>query len=257
MDLPALFVAKKFLSVVLLPPLMPWLCLLIGLGVMRARRRLGRILILLGFGFAWLFSTRGPVDWLARPLEDMPPVGAEALRHAQAIVILGAGQRRWLPEYGGPTPNWLGLERLRYGARLAKQSGLPVLVTGGAPTGEVAEASAMARVLVEDFGVPVRWIEDRALDTAGNARQSADILLPQGFRRIVLVTHAAHMRRARHEFAAVGFEVVPAPMGYLSGQGAEGEVFDFLPSPAAAYAGWIVSHEWLGLLAQRIRFLLY
>ena len=50
---------------------------------------------------------------------------------AEAIVILGGGTRRNAPEYGGDTLGRLTLERVRYGAQVAKLTALPVLVTGG------------------------------------------------------------------------------------------------------------------------------
>ena len=46
-------------------------------------------------------------------------------------MILGGGLRRSAPEYGGDTLGRLTLERLRYGAMLAKRTGLPVMVSGG------------------------------------------------------------------------------------------------------------------------------
>src|SRR5262244_1611013 len=58
------------------------------------------------------------------------PIDAERLKLAQAIVILGGGLRIDAPEYGGDTLGRLTLERTRYGARLARQSGLPVMVLG-------------------------------------------------------------------------------------------------------------------------------
>jgi uncharacterized SAM-binding protein YcdF (DUF218 family) len=78
---------------------------------------------------------------------------------AQAIVILGGGVRHEALEYGGHTLGRLTLERTRYGARVAKQTGLPVLVSGGAPSGGIAEAEVMRAALAEEFGVPVRWVE--------------------------------------------------------------------------------------------------
>ena len=38
-----------------------------------------------------------------------------------------------------------------------------------------------------------------------------------GVRRILLVTHAMHMKRARDAFEAAGLEVVPAPTAWLGG----------------------------------------
>lgn len=251
---------KKLLSALALPPLMPLLCIVAGLLLAKRRPRLGRGLAWFGLALIWLTCTPAFLDLLTRPLEDVPLLRAEDLAHGEAIVILGAGVRRHASEFGdGAAPNRLALERLRYGAKLARENGLPVLVSGGAPRGKVAEAPVLAASLRADFGITPRWIEDASLDTTDNARFSAALLKRAGIRRIVLVTHAAHMRRSVGEFAAQGLEVIPAPTGHLVDRQPDeasfglADVFDYLPSASAAYAGWIAIHEWAGILVQQIR----
>ena len=78
----------------------------------------------------------------------------------------------------------------------------------------------MADSLRDDFGVTVRWQEGRSRTTWENAQFSAQVLLPQGIKRVVLVTHAGHMPRAVWSFRKAGFEVVPAPVGFLGGDNA-------------------------------------
>ncbi len=247
-----LFWVKKLVAVVVLPPLGP--LLLIGLGLLVAvrRRRAGLALAWTGLVLALLLATPASVGWLLRGLETAAPVSAEAARSAHAIVILGGGKRRNAPEYGGETVNRLSLERLRYGAHLARETGLPLLVTGGAPTGDTPEAELMQAVLEIDFGIPVRWVETASLDTRQNARRSAELLHPAGVQRILLVTHAAHMPRAQAEFEAQGLEVIPAPTAWLGGAGGSEQVLAALPGPTSAYAGWYAAHEWLGNLAYRL-----
>lgn len=248
-----LFLLKKLLSVLVLPPLMPLLWVAAGLLLERRYRRLGRVMAWGGLLLALLLSMAPAVKLLTAPLEDIPLLQPADVAQAQAIVILAGGGRRDMPEYGGPTPNRLTLERLRYGARLARSSKLPVLLSGGAPEGHISEASLMAEVLVEDFGVTPRWLEENSLDTAGNAYFTAALLKPHKIRRVVLVTHAAHMRRAMAEFRSQGVEVVPAPTGFLV-DGSSGEEFwDFLPGANAAFAGWYALHEWVGILVQKPR----
>lgn len=247
-SLPLTFLLKKFLSTLLLPPLLPLLCIAVGLLLLRRRPRLGRTLAWGGLLAAWLLSTPAFVRLLTTPLENVPVLQAQDLARGEAIVILGAGANRYMPEYGRSGPTRLALERLRYGARLARDSGLPVLVSG--------EAGPMADALETDFSVAPRWRESGSLDTADNARRSAAILGQAGVRRIVLVTHAAHMRRAKAEFGLHGFEVIPAPTAYLSVQDrtkTDLEYLDYLPGPSAAFAAWYALHEWAGLLVIRIR----
>lgn len=248
-----LFLLKKLLAVVLLPPLLPLLFIVAGLLCYRRQPSVGKTLAWGGILLSLLLMTPAGVDLLSSPLERVPVLHKADLSRGQAIVILGGGQRLNMPEYGGSAPNRITLERLRYGARLARQSGLPVLVSGGAAPGKVGEAVSMARSLREDFHIEPRWQEAQSLDTKDNAGFSAAILRAAGIQRIVLVTHAAHMRRAMNEFAAQGLEVIPAPTAFFTG-GSEGtEFIDFLPSSTAAYAGWYTLHEWLGLLGQWVR----
>lgn len=250
MDLPLiLFWLKKLTAILILPPLGPLLLIAAGLAVLGNRPRVGRVLAWGGLALTVLLATPASVGLLLANLERTPVASPEAVRRAQAIVILGGGQRRHAPEYGGASVNRLSLERVRYGAHLARRSGLPILVTGGNPTGETPEALLMKDALEQDFGLKARWTESASRDTRENARHSAAILKEAGVGRILLVTHAAHMLRAEAEFRAAGLEVIPAPTGWLGGPGGNEEVLDFVPSANSAYAGWFATHEWLGRAA--------
>lgn len=248
------FFLKKLIGALLKPPILPLLLIAAGLLLARRRPRSGQVLAWTGLALALFLSTPMTVNLLVRPLEDVPLLVLGRLAEAQAIVILAGGQRAFMPEYGGPTPNRFTLERLRYGARLVRLSHLPLLMAGGNPTARLAESRAMDAAMRQDFGIAAKWLETRSLDTAENARYSAPMLREAGVRRIVLVTHAVHMRRSINEFRAEGFEVIPAPTAFLSDSTAGEEFFDFLPSMTAAYAGWYATHEWLGLAAQWLRF---
>lgn len=143
-------------------------------------------------------------------------VKASLAQRADAIVVLGSGRERGDPAWGADQPTGVGLERQRYAARLAKASGLPVLTTGGLHYGTPpSEAQLMAVSMEQDFGVAVRWKEERSRTTWENAQMSAEILLPQGIKRVVVVTQAWHMPRSVWSFEKAGFSVVPAPVGFL------------------------------------------
>ena len=96
-------------------------------------------------------------------------------------MILGGGTRRDAPEYGGDTLGQLTLERVRYGARVARLTGLPVLVTGGSVLGGETEAKLMQESLRAEVAVDVKWAEDRSRTTHENAILSAAILRRYGF----------------------------------------------------------------------------
>lgn len=248
MELPLIaFWAKKIVALLILPPAGP--LLLIGLGLLRARLR---PLAWAGWLYALAVSMPITVNWLAARLESAPPISADALAQVQAIVVLGAGVRDYAPEYGHPTVSRLALERLRYGARLARAAGRPLLLAGGAPEGRMPEALMMREAMETDFGVAVRWVEAQSLDTRDNATHSAQILRAAGVERIALVTHAAHMPRAQAAFEAAGLQVTPAPTAWLSNPDPEISFSDFVPNAGSAYAGWFAVHEAIGALAYRL-----
>ncbi|MBP6802394.1 MAG: YdcF family protein, partial [Zoogloea sp.] len=191
-----LFWLKKLTAVMLLPPVLPLIPIVIGLLLVRSRPRLGKLLAWSGVVINLLLITPFSVSWLVSQVEYPQTLDEAAARGAQAIVVLGAGRRTHAPEFGGETVNRLALERLRYAAKLARSSGLPLLVSGGAPHGDTAEALLMQRVLAEDYGVRARWVESASRDTRENADFSAVHLEAAGVRRVLLVTHAMHMKRA-------------------------------------------------------------
>lgn len=211
---------RYFIKQLLLPPGILLLLLLLAWYLRRSRPRLAGLCFVLGFGSFWLMSLPIVVQWGAELLEREPPLArgewATLGLRADAIVVLGSGRERGDPAWGADQPTGVGLERQRYAARLAKASGLPILTSGGLHYGTPpSEAQLMADSLRDDFGVAVRWQEGRSRTTWENAQLSAEVLLPEGVKRVVLVTQAWHMPRAVWSFRKAGFEVVPAPVGFL------------------------------------------
>ena len=179
-------------------------------------------------------------------LDDKPPV-------ADAIVILSGGTYFRAPEYGGKdTVSGFVLERLRYGVKLQREVGKPILVTGGKPLGgSTAEALLMKSVLEQDFHVPVHWVEIDSNNTYESALNSFQTLQHAGINRIYLVTHAWHMPRAAEIFRQVGFEVIEAPMAFSTRY--EINLLAFLPRAESLQDSKIVVHELIGLLWYQLK----
>lgn len=247
------FYAVKALAALLKPPGL-FAVLLLACAVAAARARPARVLSGIGLAGAALLlalSSGRVADVLLDSLSHYPPLNAQALDTAQAIVILGAGAQYDLQDYGGGTVSPLALERLRYGARLARQSGLPVLVTDGALAGRTAGAVYMAQGLRE-WDVSARWVEDRALTTYDNARYARDMLAAEGIDRVVLVSHAWHLPRAVAAFRHVGFTVLPAPT--LVPARTRFDALDWLPDVRALARSSLALHEYLGRAWYRLRY---
>jgi uncharacterized SAM-binding protein YcdF (DUF218 family) len=212
----ALLLLRETVRDLVLPPAGPLLVLLAGLWLLKSRPRLGRAVALAGVLSLWLLATPVIADQLQHLAERYPPLSLTPAPAADAIVILSGSARTDAPEYGTDAPNPETLERMAYGAYLAHQTRLPVLVSGGTLYEPRPIAAAMAQFLERDLNTPVRWVEGRAHDTHENALFSAALLKSAGAHRIILVTSGMHMARSVEEFRAVGFEVVPAPVHLLA-----------------------------------------
>ena len=231
---------KTLLKSVLLAPAGPLLLAIVGALMIRRRPLLARICLICGLGSLWLLSTPVVCDAVAGLAEHYPALDLRNAAGSQAIVVLGGGGlRAFAPEYGGPAAEPVLLERLGYGAYLARKTGLPILLTGYR-----IEADAMRATLLRNFDIDARWVDDEASDTFENASNSVRLLKADGIHRIVLVTHAAHMRRSVHEFAAAGIEVVAAPVGMLAER--DRGVSRYLPNSAALMRGSAAIYELLG-----------
>ena len=112
----------------------------------------------------------------------------------------------------------------------------------------------MRDVLVDELGVPVRWLEETSRNTAENARYSAEILARENVAGIILVTHAAHMPRAVQAFEGQGLQVYAAPTAYRSGGGGRAGLLDWLPSADALQRSRAGLHELLGRVWYSIRY---
>ena len=232
---------KALLKALVLPPTGPLLLAAAGLWMSGRTPRAGRIVAWTGIMLLLALSSPPVAFLLLRLVDTSPPLDVQRARSAQAIVILGGGVRRQAAEYGGDTLGHLTLERVRYGAHVARRIGLPVLVTGGSVFGGEPEAKLMQAALEREFDVRVRWAEIRSRNTHENAVRSAEILHAEHISRIVLVAHSFDIPRARAEFAAQGIEAIPAPTGIPSWE--FDTPLDVLPNLAALQTSYFALYE--------------
>jgi len=241
---------KALIKALVLPPTGLLLMAALGLGIQARHARIGRFLTAAGVTLLLVISMPVVADFLTGFVDTSPPLDLARARQAQAIVILGGGVRRNAPEYGGDTLAALTLERVRYGARVARLTGLPVLVSGGSVLGGEPEAVLMRSALESEFGVPVRWVESRSRTTHENAVLSATMLHAEGIDRVILVAHGFDMRRATAEFAAEGMETIGAPTGKRGPT--EYDLLDYVPSMAGLQGSYRATYE---ILANLVRVL--
>ncbi len=242
------------LSAFLLPPLSLVLMGALGWRLQARYLWLGRTLLGAAVFLLLALATSAGSGLIIAPLERPFLVVADPKQSAaQAIVVLGGGRSFAAPEdQGRDQPSSVSLVRLKHAARLQRMTGLPLLVSGGAPDdGGESEASVMQRSLQEDFKVPVRWIESRSENTFQNARYAALELKQAGVQRILLVTDALHMARAQTAFVSAGLEVVPAPTAFKQTHALMPA--DFIPKGSAFANSHYALHEWIGQWWYRLR----
>lgn len=243
----------NLIAVFLMPPLSLLLLLALGIVLLYRRHRFAKPLILGTFTLLWIFSTPYFAEGALHLLEEQTTALDSTRENADAIVILGGGTYFRAPEYGGQdTIGGATLERLRYGAKLQRETGKPVLVTGGKPLGNsLSEAQQMRATLEQEFRVPVRWTEDTSDNTYENAHHSFRILQQEGIRKIYLVTHGWHMPRSADIFRRAGFEIAEAPTAFTTRY--QTDLLTFLPSADALHKSKLFMHEVIGLLWYRLK----
>lgn len=223
------------------------------------RNRVALWLSVVGLVLALALSLEPVAGLLLRPLEDRyAPVsleeGLDALpEDVSHIVLLGGGSVPGAPEAPGGSLSPDALKRAVYAHRWHMQTGVPLLVTGGAPPGleDALSEAEITRDLMLSLGATEDQfiLESRSRDTWENALYSDELISNA---TILLVTSAYHMPRAVRSFAAFGFTVVPAPTDYKVNRTGF-TLQSFLPSLESFRESAIAVHEYLGLLYYRFR----
>lgn len=232
-----------------LPPVvLILLCLAGGVLAWRGSRRAGAWVALAALALL-LLATPFVASLLMFSLERELSAWPQPALPPAAIIVLGAEVTH---DRDGLRVGPLTLERVRAGAALHRRTGLPLLVTGGVLSpGDQPIAALMARSLEQDFGTPARWIEDRAIDTRGNAAFSTAMLRADGIGSAYVVSQAWHLPRALDAFARQGLAVVAAPIALAGPPGLAPH--DFLPRPDHLTESWLALREWTGRLVYALR----
>lgn len=224
--------------------------LMLTWGLWRTRYGKGKLIILFSIIGLYLLSISAVSNYLLMQVESIPPLNISEVNtyKAEAIVVLGGGIKPRALEYARKdTVSVAALTRIRYAAYLSKQTGLPIITTGGnrvkifAPEAEVAQ-----RALIEEFGVPVLDIDNQSLSTLENARMVKKIMDKHGIKRVFVVTHAYHMPRALSVFQQTGIDAVPAATEYNWIRMDRLGLISFIPNAGSLLESSRAIHEYIG-----------
>lgn len=207
-----MFLISKLLPLLVLPLGLSFALLLLGL----LRRR--RWPVITALSVLWVFSTPLTAQALWRWLEwPWQPLRPASLPRADVIVVLGGG--RQAAPGSLRRSEWIDADRFFGGLDLLRSGRAPrLLFTGGRlsfQAGVPSEGETLRQQAIA-LGVPAARVATTSL-VSNTAEEAAAVaaLLPAGS-RILLVTSAFHMQRARRLFEAQGLGVIPYPVDFQS-----------------------------------------
>jgi uncharacterized SAM-binding protein YcdF (DUF218 family) len=246
-----MFVLKQFLKALILPP-MPWILLLLAV-VIFWRRRWARKLFFATFCLILLLHS-GPMSYMLRyPLESRYPPMTDP-RKAEpydAIVVLTGGI---IPATGlipFPSIDESMFRRLDEAFRLYRIRAKPIIVSGGHvnPFTPPMNENDIACDFLRLWGVPTSHLiaEPNSRDTFESAVEVRKILRERGWKRYLLVTSAAHMRRSMLAFETQAPQPIPAPGDFSIGK-FQLTPLDWFPTEGAARGILFSLHEYFGLV---------
>jgi uncharacterized SAM-binding protein YcdF (DUF218 family) len=249
--------ARALIKLIVLPP--GSILLMLSLGLLLHRRRVGQSLLVAGTATLYLLSTPAVVMSLAEWVETIPPPDAARIeqRGAQAILVFMAGLRQGNPERDGADAlSALSLQRLDHAVTLHRQTGLPIVVSGGSIDGASTPLAQLGAAWLSDqAGIRPLALEPGSRDTWENAHFSKPVLRRHGIDRVLLVTHAFHMPRSLWSAQAAGIDAVAAPFAFIHGPEPyrrDLRVSDWLPRASTAEDSYLLLHEALGLAWYRM-----
>ena len=251
-----IFVAKKVAQAFLLPPGLWVLLLAIVLFNLRSVKNAPRAkwLIVIVLLLIYACSIR-PVSYsLLHPLEYAQPFPKQI--DGELVVMLGGGSIADTPDFGGSgTLGGGSSARLIAAVRAARSTDAALLITSGAVLGVPSAECDTVKRYARGMGIPADrvLIDNNAKDTQDNAVNTVALCRESGYKRIIVVTSAYHIPRARVLFeqaisrSGYNLHVTYLPAGYLSPEHYTFTWADALPeNNEGCYAAL---HEYFGLAA--------
>jgi len=224
------------------------------------------VLLVCGNGWVARYSTRHlerqyPVLGAERaPASELGITNAKPI--ADCIVVLSGGTQNQISPRPSIEVSDAG-DRVLYAAQLFHRREAPqVICSGSISAGRVAmrpAAEDIAELLVR-LGVPSADItlETRSQNTHDHAIYLEPLLREKGYKRVIVVTSAAHMPRSMAVFkrACPGIEFIPAPTDFRMIDMSRPwyrQLGALVPTPANLEQFCETMHEYAGMLWYRLR----
>lgn len=229
----------KIFQEFLLPSVFIFVLILIGLIFLRSskKKRTGKILIIAGILFYYLFSITPAADLILLSLESKyQPVEKKELDKTGKIVLL-LGEKEASILRAGEV-----LRMFQYKKFQIIISGTSALNPEENPAKELKDYLFKRGVLAENI-----ILEDKSRNTFESAKNIKAIINKEPF---FLVTSAYHLPRSIEIFQKLGNNPIPAPADFKMKQNYN--TLDFFPSAENLRKTDLAFHEYFGILFYRI-----
>jgi uncharacterized SAM-binding protein YcdF (DUF218 family) len=204
----------------------------------------GKVLIVLGFVFYYVFSITPVSDYLMMSLEEKyTTISEEDIEDVEKMVVL----------LGGRESNVLrGSEALRIWHM--SEGKMEIIVSGTDPSLSTSGDASAVRGFFTNRGVSHDsiTIEGDSYNTRENVINVQKIVGDEPF---LLVTSAYHMERAVSEFKRIGTDPIPAPTDFKGRKIFRYNIFDFIPHGQNLRNSDLAIHEHLGRVYYRLIFI--
>lgn len=225
-----MFILGKIIGQLVISPAI-FIALFIFIGIFSNRynlKKMKRASILLGI-VLYIITIRPTVDLTAKLVENrVQPAASEEIEKGEAYVVLGGGITEKTPV--GNIASETASVRLMNAAILYNSHPKKIYITGGKVTNQQVSESSVYKNILIGLNIPDSDIltEERSRTTMENARYTSELLKKSNIKNIVLVTSASHMTRSKMTFEKQGFNVIPAPCGYIQNY-KNYNILDFIP----------------------------
>lgn len=209
------------------------------------------VLLLLFFSNQWLFR-------LAAGILEEPTTPSTTINENIEIAVIAGGTASWHEPAQRVRFNQ-SADRLWQGIDLLKQGKVKRLVfTGGTADlkQEKKREASYISAYIRQLGIADSLFitEEQSKNTYENALFSMELFEQKGYnKRIILVTSAFHMKRAKGCFEKQGFEVIPYACDPLT-NGEPLKIHEFiLPSPQVLMDWEVIIKEWIGYFVYKTK----
>lgn len=233
----------KILQIFLLPIIFIFILILIG--TILLKKRTGKIFLIIGLSFYYLFSITLISDLILKPLENQyRPLQKEELEKTDKIVLL-------LGDWEDDILRSGEVLRLYFEKEKLGTDNIKVIISGADPLNSEENDGQNVKNFLIERGISEKDIilEDKSRNTKESADNVKELI---GGERFFLVTSAYHMPRSMESFQKIGMNPIAAPGDFKVKK--QYDILDFFPSSQKLRNSDLALHEYFGILFYRLKY---